>query len=183
MSLGQGQLFSKSTQAIFFNYKEKPVQRMLDFDYVCGRPTPSVACIVQPGSSGGFQKLFFGTAEVAISIYGTIEEVSLALCAPSPRDQPPMPYPVPTCSHPLSPLPSQAARKHPKADVFINYASFRRQACILYRLHVLHGPATPLSPHAHAHGPANPLSPHAHAHGPANPLSPHAVPPSPPWRP
>ena len=150
MSLGQGQLFSKSTQAIFFNYKEKPVQRMLDFDYVCGRPTPSVACIVQPGSSGGFQKLFFGTAEVAISIYGTIEEVSLALCAPSPRDQPPMPYPVPTCSHPLSPLPSQAARKHPKADVFINYASFRRQACILYimrtRMHMCTAPPTPFLP-------------------------------------
>lgn len=32
-----GQLFNKETQAIFFNYKEKPVQRMLDFDFVCGR--------------------------------------------------------------------------------------------------------------------------------------------------
>ena len=31
-----GQLFSKDTQAIFFNFKEKPVQRMLDFDYLCG---------------------------------------------------------------------------------------------------------------------------------------------------
>ena len=31
-----GQLFSKDTQAIFYNWKEKPVQRMLDFDYVCG---------------------------------------------------------------------------------------------------------------------------------------------------
>lgn len=39
--------------------KQLPVQRMLDFDYLCGRTTPSVACIVQPGS-GGFQKLFFG---------------------------------------------------------------------------------------------------------------------------
>ena len=31
-----GQLFSRETQAIFFNYKEKPVQRMLDFDFLCG---------------------------------------------------------------------------------------------------------------------------------------------------
>lgn len=31
-----GQLFSKNTQAIFFNYKQKPVQRMLDFDFLCG---------------------------------------------------------------------------------------------------------------------------------------------------
>lgn len=86
-----GQLFSKDTQAIFYNWKEKPVQRMLDFDFLCGRSTPSVACIVQPGSSG-FQKLFFGQVEIAIPLYGSIDE---------------------------------AAKKHPKADVFINYASFR----------------------------------------------------------
>lgn len=87
-----GQLFSKETQAIFYNWKEKPVQRMLDFDYVCGRELPSIAAIVQPGSSGGFQKLFFGKAEIAIPVYGSIAE---------------------------------ATRKHQKADVFINYASFR----------------------------------------------------------
>lgn len=87
-----GQLFSKDTQAIFYNWKEKPVQRMLDFDFLCGRATPSVACIVQPGAAGGFQKLFFGHEEIAIPLYGSIEV---------------------------------AAHKHPKADVFINYASFR----------------------------------------------------------
>ncbi|KAL6761489.1 citrate synthase-like protein [Haematococcus lacustris] len=87
-----GRLFNVETQAIFFNYKEKPVQRMLDFDFVCGRSTPSIACIVVPGSTGGFHKLFFGKSEIAIPVYGSIEE---------------------------------AARKHPKADVFINYASFR----------------------------------------------------------
>ncbi|GFH33618.1 uncharacterized protein HaLaN_33016, partial [Haematococcus lacustris] len=47
-----GRLFNVETQAIFFNYKEKPVQRMLDFDFVCGRSTPSIACIVVPGSTG-----------------------------------------------------------------------------------------------------------------------------------
>jgi ATP citrate (pro-S)-lyase len=31
-----GQLFSKETQAIFFNYKQNPVQRMLDYDFLCG---------------------------------------------------------------------------------------------------------------------------------------------------
>ena len=31
-----------------------------------GRKTPSVAVIVQPGSGGGFQKLFFGQEEIAI---------------------------------------------------------------------------------------------------------------------
>lgn len=66
-----GQIFSADTQAVFYNWKQKPIQRMLDFDYLCGRSTPSVACIVQPGSSGGFQKLFFGSEEIAIPVYGS----------------------------------------------------------------------------------------------------------------
>ena len=31
-----GQIFSASTQAIFYNWKPNPVQRMLDFDFLCG---------------------------------------------------------------------------------------------------------------------------------------------------
>lgn len=87
-----GQLFSRDTQAVFYNWKQLPCQRMLDFDFLCGRTTPSVACIVQPGSHGGFQKLFFGREEIAIPQYDSIEE---------------------------------AVQAHPKADVFINFASFR----------------------------------------------------------
>lgn len=45
-------LFSRNSQAIMFNYKEAPVQRMLDFDYLCKRSTPSVAAVVTPGSEG-----------------------------------------------------------------------------------------------------------------------------------
>ncbi|GMH18234.1 hypothetical protein Nepgr_020075 [Nepenthes gracilis] len=63
--MATGQLFSKSTQALFYNYKQLPIQRMLDFDFLCGRETPSVAGIVNPGSEG-FQKLFFGQEEIAI---------------------------------------------------------------------------------------------------------------------
>lgn len=36
-----GQLFSRDTQAIFYNWKEKPVQRMLDFDFLCGAYAPT----------------------------------------------------------------------------------------------------------------------------------------------
>lgn len=86
-----GQIFSKDTQAIFYNWKPLPVQRMLDFDYLCGRTTPSVACVVHPGAHG-FQKLFFGLEETAIPTYGSVPE---------------------------------AVAMHPKADVFINFASFR----------------------------------------------------------
>jgi len=31
-----GQIFSADTQAVFYNWKQKPIQRMLDFDYLCG---------------------------------------------------------------------------------------------------------------------------------------------------
>ena len=48
-------LFSKSTQAIFYcaGFKQKPIQGMLDFDVLCGRETPSIACVVQPVVRGG----------------------------------------------------------------------------------------------------------------------------------
>lgn len=66
-------LFDKNTRAIVFNLQENAIQRMLDFDYVCRRETPSVACIVNP-TSGGLHKCFFGTKEILIPIYTTIKE-------------------------------------------------------------------------------------------------------------
>lgn len=35
-----GQIFSRDTQAIFYNWKAGPVQRMLDFDFLCGKRQP-----------------------------------------------------------------------------------------------------------------------------------------------
>ncbi|KAM1244545.1 hypothetical protein ACFX13_036695 [Malus domestica] len=49
------------------------------FDFLCGRETPSVAGIINPGSEG-FQKLFFGQDEVAIPVHSNIE----ASCATHP---------------------------------------------------------------------------------------------------
>lgn len=34
--MATGQLFSRNTQALFYNYKQLPIQRMLDFDFLCG---------------------------------------------------------------------------------------------------------------------------------------------------
>lgn len=74
-----GALFSRETTSIFYNYKKNPIQRMLDFDYICARPQPSVAAIVSPGAApGGFQKAFFGKAEVAIPVYGSTEAAAAA---------------------------------------------------------------------------------------------------------
>lgn len=37
--MATGQLFSRNTQALFYNYKQLPIQRMLDFDFLCGEST------------------------------------------------------------------------------------------------------------------------------------------------
>lgn len=63
-------LFTRNSQAIMFNYKEAPVQRMLDFDYLCKRSTPSVAAVVTPGSEGT-TKAFFGTREIVIKMFSS----------------------------------------------------------------------------------------------------------------
>ncbi|KAJ1380588.1 Succinyl-CoA synthetase-like [Sesbania bispinosa] len=91
--MGTGQLFGRNTQALFYNYTQLPIQRMLDFDFLCGRETPSVAGIINPAGSEGFQKLFFGQEEITIPVHATVKAACVA---------------------------------HPTADVFINFASFRR---------------------------------------------------------
>ncbi|XP_028057740.1 ATP-citrate synthase beta chain protein 2-like [Camellia sinensis] len=50
---------------------------MLDFDFLCGRETPSVAGIINPGFEG-FQKLFFGQEEIAIPVHSAIDAASAA---------------------------------------------------------------------------------------------------------
>ena len=64
-----GALFTKDTQAIFWNNNKKAIQRMLDYDYVIGREKPSVAGIVAPTSSNKFEKFFYGADEVMIPLY------------------------------------------------------------------------------------------------------------------
>ncbi len=70
------ELFSKATQAFIYNNQVAATQRMLDFDYVSGRETPSVAAIVNPTGSDSFTKAFFGKSEILIPIYRTIEKAA-----------------------------------------------------------------------------------------------------------
>ncbi len=71
-------LFTKDTQAIFWNNNRNAIQRMLDYDYIIKREKPSVAAIVAPTSSNKFEKFFFGTVEVMIPIYRSTEEAAAA---------------------------------------------------------------------------------------------------------
>ena len=71
-------LFTRDTQAIFWNNNRNAIQRMLDYDYIIKREKPSVAAIVAPTSSNKFDKFFFGTEEVMIPIYRSTEEAVAA---------------------------------------------------------------------------------------------------------
>lgn len=62
-------LFSRATQAIFWNNHQNAIQRMLDYDTLIGRKTPSVAAIVSPTSGSRFGKFFFGNSEILIPIH------------------------------------------------------------------------------------------------------------------
>jgi succinyl-CoA synthetase alpha subunit len=85
-------LYTKDTQAIFWNNNKSAIQRMLDYDYTISREKPSVAAIVAPTSSNKFEKFFYGPDEVMVPIF--------------------------KCT-------ADAAEAFPKADVLLNFASFR----------------------------------------------------------
>lgn len=76
MTSSPSSLFSRTTQCLFYNFKPLPVQRMLDFDYLCSRDVPSVAGLITPGASNGYHKVFYGTKEILIPIYGSIKEAA-----------------------------------------------------------------------------------------------------------
>jgi ATP-citrate lyase alpha-subunit len=71
-------LFNKETQSIFWNNNKTAIQRMLDYDYVIQRKTPSVAAIVAPTSSNKFEKFFYGPDEIMVPVYKSTAEASKA---------------------------------------------------------------------------------------------------------
>ena len=71
-------LFTKDTQAIFWNNNKSAIQRMLDYDYVINRETPSVAAIVAPTSSAKFEKFFWGPDEIMVDVFRTTKEAAAA---------------------------------------------------------------------------------------------------------
>ncbi len=88
------ELFDRNTQAIIHGFQANAIQRMIDFDFICKRETPSVAAVIRSTQEGAieYHKVFWGSKEIVIPLYKTLE---------------------------------LAVRKHPNADVLINFASFR----------------------------------------------------------
>jgi succinyl-CoA synthetase alpha subunit len=68
-------IMDKETKAIVFGYQQRAIQRMLDFDYICRRETPSVDIIVNPTREGS-HKCFWGTKEILIPMVKTIKEAT-----------------------------------------------------------------------------------------------------------
>ncbi len=71
MTLQPYELFNRTTTTFFYNLKAKPIQRMLDFDYLSQRETPSISAIIHPGRTG-HHKAFFGEKEILIPVYSSI---------------------------------------------------------------------------------------------------------------
>ena len=72
------QLYTKDTQAIFWNNNTTAIQRMLDYDYTIKRDTPSVAAIVAPTGDSKFQKFFWGPEEIMVPLYKNTADAKAA---------------------------------------------------------------------------------------------------------
>jgi len=59
------ELFSRDTKAFIYGSQTAAVQRMLDFDYMCRKDSPSVVAMITP-ERGGFEKFFWGTKEIRV---------------------------------------------------------------------------------------------------------------------
>jgi ATP citrate (pro-S)-lyase len=66
--------FTPETRCIVYGLQTVAVQGMLDFDFMCKRQRPSVACMVFPFSGNHYTKLYWGTDETLIPVYTTIAE-------------------------------------------------------------------------------------------------------------
>ena len=62
------------TRSIVYGLQTGAVQGMLDFDFMCNRARPSVACMVFPFNGNHYMKLYWGTDEALIPVYTTIAE-------------------------------------------------------------------------------------------------------------
>jgi len=77
MSRKEYVLFDKETKAFVYGYQTNAIQRMLDFDYICKRVTPSISAIINP-SRAGIHKAFWGSKEIILPMYKSISMAAKA---------------------------------------------------------------------------------------------------------
>jgi ATP-citrate lyase alpha-subunit len=71
------ELFDENTKAFIYGTQQRAAQRMLDFDFMSQRKEPSVAGFITT-TGGGYYKLFWGTKEIRIPRYTSMEEAAKA---------------------------------------------------------------------------------------------------------
>eukprot|EP01006_Ploeotia_vitrea_P036734 TRINITY_DN66046_c3_g3_i3.p3 TRINITY_DN66046_c3_g3~~TRINITY_DN66046_c3_g3_i3.p3 ORF type:complete len:610 (-),score=363.54 TRINITY_DN66046_c3_g3_i3:58-1887(-) len=67
-------MLSNKTRAIVYGMQPSAVQNMLDFDYICKRPRPSVAAMVYPFSAKHNKKFYWNTSEILIPVFEHLDE-------------------------------------------------------------------------------------------------------------
>ncbi len=67
-------LFDRNTKAIIYGFQTRAIQRMLDFDFVCKRETPSIAAVIRPTQVAAiaYHKVFWGANEIVVPVYKTL---------------------------------------------------------------------------------------------------------------
>lgn len=68
--------FDARTRALVYGLQPRAIQGMLDFDFSCGRETPSVAAMVYPFGGHHIQKFYWGTKETLLPVYTSIAEAA-----------------------------------------------------------------------------------------------------------
>jgi len=58
--------FDENTRSFVFGLQPRAIQGMLDFDFSCGRKTPSVAAMIYPFGGHHIQKFYWGTKETLL---------------------------------------------------------------------------------------------------------------------
>merc|ERR1712232_553 len=67
-----------TTRCVVYNLQVGAVQRMLDFDKMCKRETPSVAALVYAFGGQSSIKVYWGTDEIFIPVFKTVKEAVTA---------------------------------------------------------------------------------------------------------
>ncbi|KAJ3820198.1 ATP-citrate synthase [Lentinula raphanica] len=66
--------FDSSTRSFVYGLQPRAIQGMLDFDFSCGRATPSVAAMIYPFGGHHIQKFYWGTKETLLPVYTSVDE-------------------------------------------------------------------------------------------------------------
>ncbi|KAF8638975.1 hypothetical protein AX17_001807 [Amanita inopinata Kibby_2008] len=66
--------FDENTRSFVYGLQPRAIQGMLDFDYSCGRSTPSVAAMIYPFGGHHIQKFYWGTKETLLPVYTSVKD-------------------------------------------------------------------------------------------------------------